>query len=304
MSKKILMFVIVLALLGGSAFSADSTVVGWKKSLVVDITTTQTGYSDSWVGGEAGSFNWVSNLNASAEKQLSPKFDFKSTLKVSFGQTVTQDEETKDWSRPKKSTDLIDFENVGRFTLHKFVDPYVAFRVETQFFDGRKIGYKQYFSPLKLTESAGLAKILYSKNDDVISSRFGVALRQIMKSNVDSTEIAPGEYGDFTTVDSTLTDGGLEWVSDATYQLHQNIKYTGKLTLYKALFFSKSEEVKGTVFEDDWKAVDANWENIFSAQVTKIITVNLYTQLLYDKEISKKGRFKETIAVGFVFKMI
>ena len=80
---------------------------------MIDITTTQTGYSNSWVGGEAGSINWVSNLNGSAEKQLHSKFNFKSTLKLSFGQTTTQDAETKDWSRPKKSTDLIDFENVG-----------------------------------------------------------------------------------------------------------------------------------------------------------------------------------------------
>lgn len=304
MIKKLVLFSALLVLITSAVNAADSTQVGWKKSLIIDVTTTQTGYSDSWVGGEAGSFNWVSNLNGTAEKQLSPIFDVKSTLKVSFGQTVTQDEETREWSRPKKSTDLIDFENVGRFTLQKFVDPYVAFRVETQFFDGRKVGYKQYFSPLKLTESAGIARVLYEKNDDVVSSRFGVALRQIMKSNVDSTEIAPGEFGDYTVVDSTLTDGGLEWVTDATYQLHENIKYTGKLTLYKALFFSKSEEVKGTIYEDYWKAVDANWENIFSAQVTKIITVNLYTQLLYDKEVSKKGRFKETIAVGFVFRLI
>lgn len=304
MTKKLLLLLFAIAVMTAAVNAADSTEVGWKKSLIIDITTTQTGYSDSWVGGEAGSFNWVSNLNGSAEKQLSPIFDVKSTLKVSFGQTITQDEDTREWSRPKKSTDLIDFENVGRFTLHKFVDPYVAFRLETQFFDGRKVGYKQYFSPLKLTESAGISRILYEKDKDVISSRFGLALRQIFKANVDSTEVAPDIYDNYSVVDSTLTDGGFEWVTDATYQLHDNIKYTGKLTLYKAVFFSKSDEVKGTESENYWKAIDANWENIFSTQVTKIITVNLYTQLLYDKEVSKKGRFKETIAIGFVFKMI
>ena len=62
--------------------------------------------------------------------------------------------------------------------------------------------------------------------------------------------------------------------------------------------------MKGTEFEDVWKAIDVNWENIISASLSKIITVNLYTQLLYDKEVSRKSRIKETLAIGFVFKML
>ncbi|MFQ5453484.1 MAG: hypothetical protein ACE5D6_04785, partial [Candidatus Zixiibacteriota bacterium] len=100
------------------------------------------------------------------------------------------------------------------------------------------------------------------------------------------------------------TDGGIESVTDATLSFHKKLRYTGKLTLYKAIFYSKSKQVKDTPFDNDWKAVDINWENIISASITKIITVNFYTQFLYDKEVSRKGRFKETVAIGFVFKMI
>jgi len=285
-------------LTGATVFAADSTYVGWKKSVVVDITTTQTSYSDSWVGGEAGSVSWVGNLNGSAERQLSESFNLKSTLKLSFGQTLTQDADTKHWSKPKKSTDLIDWENVGRFTLHKLVDPYVAFRLESQFLNASFEPKKRYLTPIKLTESAGVARVFLEKENNQITSRFGLALRQIFKREVIIDSVA------LTTEDSTLTDGGLESVTDVTYQLSDKLKYTGKLTLYKAFFFSKSDEVKGTPYEDDWKAVDINWENIISASITKIITVNLYTQLLYDKEVSKKGRFKETLGIGFVFRMI
>ena len=202
-----------------------------------------------------------------------------------------------EWGDWRKSTDLIDWENVGLFTLHKFVDPYAAFSVETRFYDGTNKDKKLWLSPLRLTESAGIARKVYKKKDDFILSRLGMALRQTFKSNiVDNVTLE--------TVDSTLTDGGLESVTDASLTLHENILYTSKLTVYRAFFYSKSDEVKGTVYEDDWKAIDINWENIFAAQVTKFITVNLYTQLLYDKQISKKGRFKETVAVGFSFKML
>jgi hypothetical protein len=277
--------------------AADSTATGWKKSLIVDITTTQTSYSDSWVGGEAGSFNWVGNLNGFAEKKMAAWMEFKSTLKLSFGQTMTQDEESKQWSKARKSTDLIDWENVGRFTLGWFVDPYAAFRAETQFFDGSVREKRRYFSPLRLTESAGFARKFYEKDNEFVTSRLGLGIRQIFKTAIIDT-------ANLITDDSTLVDGGLESVTDVSITLNEKLTYTGKLSLYKALYFSGKDDVKGTEFEDDWKAIDVNWENIISAAVTKIVTVNLYTQLLYDKEVSRRGRFKETLAIGFVFKMV
>jgi hypothetical protein len=289
--------VLLWGLFAAPVTAADSTFTGWKKSLVIDFTTTQTAYSDSWVGGEAGSVNWVSNLNGAAERQVSPKFNLRSTLKMSFGQTLTQNAETKQWAKPVKSTDLIDWENVGRFTLNGFVDPYVALRLETQFYDGRNPAKKLYFSPLKLTESAGIAKNLHARGEDFVTSRLGLALRQIRsKAITDPVTLA--------TESATVTDGGLEFVTDAKLTLGKNLLYTGKLSLFKAVAFSEKDKVAGTPQEDDWKAVDANLENIITAKITKIITVNFYTQLLYDKQIEKRVRIKETLAIGFAFSMI
>ncbi len=296
---------LMLVLLSTTHVSAqdDTAATGWQRSLIWDITTTQTAYSDSWAGGEVGSVNWVTNLNGSAERQLSPKMNYKTTLKVSFGQTMTQEitqdtaqVTTKSWSKPQKSTDLIDWENVARFTLGKIVDPYAAFRLETQFFDGKDSRKKLFFSPLKLTESAGIAREFYKKEEDFLTSRFGLGIRQIFVSSIIDLAL--------NTETETLTDGGFESVTDAAFSFHENLRYTGKLTLFKAIFSSESDAVEGTPAEDYWKAIDVNWENIVSASITKIVTVNLYTQVLYDKEVSLKGRFKETVAIGFVFKMI
>jgi hypothetical protein len=295
---------LVLAFVGtGHTFSKDSAFVGWKTALTWDLTTAQTAYSDSWTGGEAGSLNWQTNLNGKAAKHMSPKFFLRSQLKLAFGQTLTQDEETRDWSKPKKSTDLIDWETVGEFNLHKFVDPYIAFRLESQFFDGRVPEKKLYFSPIKLTESAGIIKNLYSKDDDVVASRVGVAARQILKRVITGADTTAGIIT-YSTEDSTLTDLGVEWVTDAVLTLSDKMLYTGKLTVYKAFAFSESDNVKGTPFEDDWKAVDVALENIVAAQVSKIVGVFFYTQFLYDKEISKKVRIKETVAIGVTFKLL
>ncbi len=299
MNKRIWFGLLVCTLLFAGAIAAQDTtkVVGWKKSLAVDLTTTQTAYSDSWVGGEAGSVNWVSNLNLTAEKQLSPKLNYGTTGKVSFGQTYTQDEETKDWSKAKKSTDLIDWDNLFRFTFGGFVDPYAAFRVESQFFTqhvSSTVYERVLFRPTKFTESAGIAKRLYAgQNTENITTRLGVAIREVLNTQLVADSV----------VNSTFSDGGLESVTDFNLMLSKQVGYVGKLSLFKALFFSEKDKVEGTEFEDDWKAVDVNFENQFNIQMTKIITVKLYTQVLYDKQVSKKGRFKETLGLGLAYKI-
>lgn len=298
------MLVLVMAVTAPVVSAEDSTAAGWKTSLVLDLTATQTAYSDSWVGGEAGALSWVGNLNGAAEKQASPLVNFKSRLKLSFGQIHAQQivrdpvtgVEDKYWEKPKKSTDLIDWENVGRVTGGWVVDPYAALRLESQFLDASFEAKKRFFNPIKLTESAGIARKLYERDKDQIITRLGFAVREIFrKVIIDSTTLA--------TSDSTLTDGGIESVTDINLSLRENIQYTGKLTLYKALLFSEKDKLKGEPSEDYWKAVDVNWENIISASITKIISVNFYLQFLYDKEVERRGRLKETLGIGFVAKM-
>lgn len=287
----------VFTMFAGNLSAEDDTSKVSIKSVIFDFTTTQSSYSDSWVGGEAGSLNWASNLNAFSRSFLSPTFELRSRLKLSFGQTLIQNADTKNWSKPQKSTDLIDFESVGSYLTKWYVNPYVAFRAETQFYDGRNSLKKLFLSPLKLTESAGATRKFYEKDKDFVSTRLGLGIRQIITKMITDTVA-------LTTESETSTDAGFESVTDADLPLHKNIRYNGKLSLFKAFSYSKSDDVKGTPAEDYWKSIDVNLENSFTAAVTKIVTVNLYLQLLYDKEISRKGRIKETLALGITVSMI
>ena len=302
----LVLFITVLTLTAASAQQTDTTkFIGWKKSLIADFTVTEASYSDSWTGGEAGSVNWVSNLNGSAEKQVQPWLNFKSTLRLSFGQTMTQEKyqdsssgksvPKKRWVKPQKSVDLIDWENVGRITKGWVVDPYAAFRLESQFLDATNAAKKLYFTPVKLTESAGAARTFYEKDKSFVTSRLGLAIREFFLRGVAPVSLEVSGR--------TLTDGGLESVTDAELHFNERLVYIGKLSLFKAFFFSQKDDFKGTSAEDYWKAIDVNWENTVNAFLTKVITVRLYTQLLYDKQISLKGRFKETLGIGFVFKL-
>lgn len=279
----------LLAISGASAAS-------WEKSLDLSLTATQSSYSDSWTGGEAGNVTWTANANGIFSRQMSPHFNLKNTIKLAFGQTHSQDKDTKKWAKPTKSTDKIDFESVGLFTIDFFVNPVAAFRLESQFLDASVDGHNRYVNPMLLTESAGLARQILKKNKDDIITRLGFAFRE----NIDRTLQPPDSS---TTKTVTATDGGIESVTDVKLVLSDKMGYIGKLTLYKAFFFSKKDDFKGLPEENFWKAIDINWENSLTASISKYVQVIFYTQLLYDKQISLKGRLKETMSLGLTYKL-
>ncbi len=69
----------------------------------------------------------------------------------------------------------------------------------------------------------------------------------------------------------------------------------------QALTFYYSEEDD---VNDDWKEVDINWQNTVTVKLNSFLNVNFYTQLLYDKEISTKGQFKQTSGLGVSYKFM
>lgn len=294
MRRSILMLLtVLLPLFSSRLLCADE---GWQRYMDLSLTMTQNSYSDNWTGGEAGNLSWVANANSGFQRQISEKLNSKTTIKLSFGQIHSQDKETKEWAKPEKSTDLIDIETLARFTLKLWVDPYLALRFESQFLDASYPQLKRYVNPKKITESGGVAREFYKTEKDEVLSRLGFALRQIITEDIVDTT-----FGE-TEINST-NDGGIESVTDVKLTLSDKMSYTSKLSLYKAFFYSKSDKLKGTPQEDDWKEVDINWENGVSVSVAKYVTVSLYTQLLYDKQVSKKGRFKETLSLGLTYKM-
>jgi len=277
--------------------TSTGAAAGWEKSLDLSLNTTQSSYSDSWTGGEASNVSWTANANGIFNRQMSSIFNLKNTIKLAFGQTLSQDKDTKKWAKPTKSTDKFDLESVGLFTIKAFVNPYAAVRFESQFLDASVDAHKRYINPMLLTESAGLARQILKKDKDDILSRLGFAFKQ----NIDRVLQLPDSS---TTKARTTTDGGIESVTDVRLVLSDKVGYVGKLSLYKAVFFSKKNDFIGTPEADYWKAIDINWENSLTASLSKYLQMTFYTQLQYDKQISLRGRLKETLALGLTYKLL
>lgn len=269
----------------------------WKRSVDASLTLTQGAYSDNWVGGEVATISWMFNSNSLFEKQINAKVNTKSTLKLSFGQQHNKDRDTREWRDPLKVNDLIDFETILRFTLGGFVDPYASGRVESQFLDASDLENERIVNPLRLTESAGIAKVLLKEERREWSVRLGGAFRQLVDRDRRDPE------ADLLETKWT-NDGGVQFVSDFVTTVGDTTRtFSSKLYLYKAFFSSAADDLAGLANENHWRAPDANWENILSASVTKHIVFVLYLQILYDKEVDLAGRFKETLGLGFTYKL-
>jgi len=277
----------------------DTTAVGdWSVAADLNITLTQNAYSDNWAGSELGAISWALNHNALAQSQLTDKLHTKNTLRLAFGQTHSQRVDEKDgtkyWDRPSKSTDIVDLETVLRFTYGWFVDPFAAGRAETQFLDETDAGRKRYLNPVKLTESVGIARVFIKEDSREWTARLGTAFRQHIDRDV-LDEVSQ------TRETVTVNDGGVDFVTEFRTPLADDrITFTSRLQAYKALFSSEDEDSPS----EDWAATDLEWQNTFTASITPYLMVNLYLEFLYDKEIVDDVRFKETLSLGFTFKLI
>ncbi len=306
----------------------------WTLDALVGLNLAQSAYSDNWAGGDKGSIVWVLNSDLKAERQFNTKFNLSNLLQLAYGQTAKQVADPSDpkrnrWDSPEKSTDLILFESVGRWTLNKFVDPFVSFRLDSQFRDQSNPVGEISLNPVKLTETAGLARVHDKSDSSEWISRVGFGFRQTFsKTFVDSV-------GEKTERFSTH-DGGFEFQSTMTRPiLEKRVVYKGKLLVFLPVFYSQSDALEEfdaiargldpgrEEVADFWRSPDVNFQNAFTAQITKIVSVNLYLQFVYDKfdaatnvdtslatpilvseverGVRKAGQFKQTLSIGLSY---
>ncbi len=99
-----------------------------------------------------------------------------------------------------------------------------------------------------------------------------------------------------------MIDGGAESVTEFMWVCpFDRTKFTSNLFLFQAFF--NSEEDEALEGNDDWKQIDIEWTNELSIQLYKYLSFNVYTQLLYDKEIDYTGRFKQTSGLSLTYKL-
>jgi hypothetical protein len=254
---------------------------GWKKELIGNLNFTQNNF-DNWSQGGENSWSWQLDINAKFVNDQE-KYNWSNSGKCSFGKTKIGDVEAR------KAADEIKLESVYTYKFGVYVNPYIAATGKTQFTKGYiydnnlKTAVSNFMDPGYFTESIGVG---YAPNDK-IKSRLGAALKETITSDF------PNPYADDPNtekIEKTKVEIGAESTTDINLKLSENILFTSKLEL-----FSNLERVD---------EIDVNWDNLFSAKISKYINVSLNVCLFYDKDISKKRQLKETLAVGLSYSFL
>jgi len=271
----------------------------WNLDLQAKVNSSQSSYSNNWDGSEQGSYVWTADINGRAEKQINPYSNTRTTYRLTFGQTHTQDNETRYWSIPTPSTDRIDIESILRFTLGAIVDPFASARYQSSFLDLRNKDKDYFINPMKFTETFGIARAFFKEKSAELLIRGGFALRQDWDRNylLNEVKLLRGERWTY--------DGGLDMVADLKLPLFkERVSFISRLSVYQALFFSEADKIAGLQGSNDWQMVDFDLESSFSSSITKYLSVSLDIWWRYDKEVDKKGRLKQALSLGLAYSFL
>ena len=308
----------------------------WKFTTIFGLNLSQSAYSSNWAGGDKGQINWVLQGDATAEKQVRHWFNWANLAQLAYGQTAKQVDDDEDANRivfdvPEKTTDRILLESTGRFTLDSYLDPYAGLRIESQFSDqtdpDRHIG----LNPVRFSQAAGVAHAFIKTDEQEFISRIGLGARQVFsRAFVDTFSTNTRSF--------TNVDGGVEWLTTVLQPFwDKSVVYRGRLLVFYPVFFSDSDDLKDfdaaamasdpmrESVQDFWRAPDMNFQNTFTAQITKYLNVNLYIEWVYQKYdrsvdlnpqnpiedqikkvdagIRKAGQFKQTLALGLTYQL-
>jgi len=199
----------------------------------ISLNIAQNFYSESWSGTETGSIIWMLMVDIGWGKHLSGSLVLNNTFKSGYGQTYSQSSETGEWLPPVKSTDRIENETVLKLVKGWAVDPFTSLTLQSQFYDNTIPDTTLFINPITITLGAGASRtILKNKNTEVVS-RIGYAMKQSIERNSENSR-----------------DGGIEWITEAQTSVGKNVKYNGRLKLYRA-FYSSNPDPSGY-----WKSPD------------------------------------------------
>ena len=247
---------------------------GWKNEGIANLNFTQNKF-DNWAQGGEDSWSWQLYINAKFVNDQE-KYNWTNALKISYGKTKVGD------IGSRKAADELKFESVYTRNINPYVNPYAAFSGLTQFTDAYdyskdpKVKVSGFLDPGYFTQSIGIG---ISPNDQ-FKTRLGAAI----KETITSSDTAAIIYADG---EDMRVEYGAESITDIIYKFNETLFFTSKLELFSNL--KRIDEI------------DVNWDNLFSAIVSKYITASLNIKLFYDKDISKKRQLKQIMAVGLSY---
>jgi hypothetical protein len=276
---------------------ADSVPTGWQLKSRMGLQLQQSRFSSSWQGDEQGTVAWAWTWNSEAEKQMKPWLNWLNTTLFQFGQTHQQNADRTAWEKPRKSADKITYRGLLRFTTGQWIEPFVSFDADTQFYgelDSLGVVRSAVLTPAILRANAGIARTIHESESRRVITRLGFG----SKTRVDRLH-----FNDSTLEVSTrrVSEAGMEWFTTGRWAAPKDRAiYESELRFFKA-FVTSADHGPDRMH---WSQVDIDWQNNLSARVNSFIEMVLFWQLLYEAEDDLRGQFKQTLGAGLTWDLL
>ncbi|HTX99448.1 MAG TPA: DUF3078 domain-containing protein [Bacteroidota bacterium] len=265
-----------------AAATADtSKEFGWKHAMVSGLNLTQISFKD-WAAGGDNALSYTLYLNGSSTLN-EEKVNWGNSYKFAFGETRLGSQGIR------KTDDEIYFESLLIYKVGVYVNPYLSATLRSQFavgytYDnaGNATSVSKFFDPGYLTQSAGVA---YQPIPEV-KTRIGLGVREIITSQFNQYASEPGS----TAVHKTRVDGGIEWVTEASFAIAENMTLGSRVEMF-----------------DPFKAMDRLFflnDNLITAKVNKYIAASVGVQILNDVNVSPRTQIKQVFALGFTYAIL
>ena len=294
--KRISYIVTAILLIAGNA-NAQSDTSTWKKGGLSSVGVSQSSFTN-WAAGGISNTNITSIISLYANQKLAQS-TWENNLDLGFG---TQKIESADF---RKSEDRIELNSKYGRKINDKLNYSTLFNFRSQFAQGFNytdtsvIYVSNFMAPSFTTLSVGLDY----RPLEGLSIYFSPVTGKVT-TVLDDQLSNQGAYGVDTGKKVRFEFGALASIK---YQkvFKNNIQLKSKLDLFGNF--------------EDFQAIDVNWENIFAYQITKLLTVSLTSNLLYDQDIliakqveqspgvfieenKSRVQFKQVFALGLTYK--
>ena len=278
--RKLLMILLLLGI-SNQFFAqeeADSTLNKWMPSVVAGLNISQIAFSN-WTQGGENSLAWTLTGVFNAAYKAS-SWSFKNELKAAYGQTKINGDNSK------VTDNELYMETVYMRNIGWDIQPYVSNTILTQiaagyeYSDTSKVEIAGFFDPGYITQSIGFS---YNKNAHV-QTRLGFAFKETITSKFTGYSDDPDTPNE---IESFNFETGIESVTDAKFQIDENVGFVSKLSLFSA--FDRM---------DTW---DVRWDNLITAKVNNWLNVNLSYLLIYNKVQSPTAQMKQGLQLGITY---
>ncbi len=252
---------------------------GWKHTLVSALNLTQVSFTN-WAQGGENAIAYTLSLEGKSTLQ-EPKTLWENQYRFAFGQARLGKQGLK------KTDDVIDIASVFTYVLGEKVNPYASATFKSQFatgykYDDNNVGtpVAKFMDPGYFTQAVG---IRYQPMPE-LRTRLGIALREVV---TDKYTVYADDPTTFPEIEKTGVKGGLESVTDVEWKIDENILFVSQLSVFDP-------------FSEAGDPIVLNTTTV-TGKVNSYLSASLGFQMIYDKAVSPRAQYKESISLGFSY---